>query len=334
MTSVTDIMRAAIYRGPGGGEQIAFVERPIPAPGPDEVLIRVHAAGLNRPDLLQRAGTYLPSPGVTDIPGLEVAGEIVAAGSAVAEFHKGQAVMALLAGGGYADYAVAPQGQCLPLPSGWDFIAGGAFPETFFTVWANVFDRGGLRPGETLLVHGGASGIGTAAIQLGHHGGAHVIVTAGSDNKCNKCKQLGANLAINYRQEDFVARVMEETKGAGANVILDMVGGEYIARNLRCLARDGRLVQIAFQNGSIAKLDLAHVMVKRQWITGSTLRPRTVAEKSAIASGLRQRFWPLLEKGAIRPVVDRLFRFEELRSAQDYLEEGKHFGKIVLKFAI
>jgi putative PIG3 family NAD(P)H quinone oxidoreductase len=263
--------------------------RPVPVPATGEVLIEVAAAGVNRPDILQRQGGYAPPPGASDIPGLEIAGRIVALGEGAGPWKVGDRVCALVAGGGYAEYCTAPAPQCLPVPDGYDMTQAAALPETFFTVWTNVFDRARLQPGEAFLVHGGSSGIGTTAIQLARAFGARVFATAGSADKCDACRRLGAELAVNYRTEDFVAKVLEATGGRGADVILDMVGGDYIGRNLKCLAVEGRLVQIAFLKGSKTEIDLLPLMLKRQTVTGSTLRPRSVAEKGAIAQALRDK---------------------------------------------
>lgn len=324
-------MRAIEILAPGGPENLNICERPIPVPSAMEILIKVGAAGVNRPDILQRLGKYAPPPGTTDIPGLEVAGVVESMGKDVSGWQKGDRVMALLAGGGYAEYALAPALQCLPIPSPWRDEIAASFPETFFTVWTNVFERGGLKSGQSLLIHGGGSGIGTAAIQLAHHFGAQVFVTAGSEEKCEKCRILGADIAINYRKEDFVDILMKQTDGKGVNVILDMIGGNYIERNLRLLAIEGRLVQIAFQEGSIATINFAPMMVKRQWITGSTLRPRSPEEKGAIAQALKTHIYPALENNKIKPVLDRVFPLEKVADAHRYMEKGAHFGNIVLK---
>jgi putative PIG3 family NAD(P)H quinone oxidoreductase len=316
---------------PGGPEVLRPGRREVPRPGAGEVLIRVAAAGVNRPDVMQRQGHYPPPPGASDIPGLEVAGTIAALGEGVREWSVGDAVCALLAGGGYAEMAVAPVPQCLPLPRGLDFVMAAALPETFFTVWTNVFERGRLREGETLLVHGGASGIGTAAISLAHALGARVLATAGSPEKCAACLRLGAERAIDHTREDFVAAVDEATGGRGVDVVLDMVGGDYTPRNLRCLALEGRLVQIAFLRGPRVEVDLLTVMQRRLTLTGSTLRPRGVAEKGAIARALRERVWPLLEQGRVAPVVHATFPLEQAAEAHRLMESGRHVGKIVLR---
>jgi putative PIG3 family NAD(P)H quinone oxidoreductase len=294
------------------------------------VLIRVAAAGVNRPDLMQREGKYAPPPGVTDIPGLEVAGSIVEVGPDVAGLALGDEVCALVQGGGYAEYCTAPSAQCLPIPAGLSLVEAAALPETFFTVWHNVFERGRLAAGESLLVHGGASGIGTTAIQLGRAFGARVFTTAGSATKCAACVALGAERAIDYHGEDFVAVVRDATGGRGVDVILDMVGGDYTARNLECLAVEGRLVQIAFLQGPKSRLNLLPVLQKRLTITGSTLRPRSVEDKGRIAAALRKEVWPLLARGVVRPVIHATFPLPEAFRAHAVLEEGAHIGKVVL----
>jgi len=323
-------MTAIEIAKPGGPEALQPARRPVPAPGAGEVLIRVVAAGINRPDILQRQGGYPPPPGASDIPGLEVAGRIVAVGDGTEPWQVGDPVCALVAGGGYAEYCIAPAAQCLPLPGKLDMTQAAALPETFFTVWTNVFDRGRLKSGETFLVHGGSSGIGTTAIQLAHAFGARVIATAGSAEKCAACRKLGADIAINYHDEDFVAKSMEATGGRGADVILDMVGGDYILRNLKCLAVEGRLVQIAFLKGSTAEINLLPLMLKRQTVTGSTLRPRSVAEKGVIAESLREKVWPLLEAGRIAPVIHATFPLAQAAEAHRLMESSAHVGKIVL----
>jgi len=326
-------MQAIEIVQPGGSECLRLTQRPIPKPGPQEILIKIHAAGINRPDILQREGKYQPPPGTTDIPGLEVAGLVAATGENVETWQLGQRVMALLAGGGYAQYALAPVSQCLPIPAHWSDEIAACFPETFFTIWTNVFERGGLKTGQTFLVHGGASGIGTTAIQLAHHFGAVVFTSAGNEEKCQRCRMLGADIAINYRQENFVDIVKSATQGIGVDLILDMVGGDYIERNLRVLAPEGKLVQIAFMKGSIATVNFSHLMVNRQWITGSTLRPRTIGEKGAIAQALQKHVWPLLENEKVTPVLNKIFSLEEASLAHDYLESGENFGKIALQIS-
>jgi NADPH2:quinone reductase len=294
------------------------------------VLIKVAAAGVNRPDAMQRRGGYAPPPGASDIPGLEVAGTIVETAPDVSSWRAGDRVCALVAGGGYAEYCAAPAPQCLPLPRGLDASAAAGIPETFFTVWTNVFERGRLAAGEWLLVHGGSSGIGTTAIQLARARGSHVIVTAGSAEKCAACVALGADHAINYREADFVALARSLTGGRGVDVVLDMVGGEYVQRNIDVLALEGRLVQIAFQAGSTTRVNLGPVLRQRLTITGSTLRPRTIAEKGAIAAALRREVWPLLEAGTVRPIIFRTFPLAQAAEAHRVLEAGEHIGKLIL----
>ncbi|MGH7054707.1 MAG: NAD(P)H-quinone oxidoreductase [Stellaceae bacterium] len=317
----------------GGPEVLAVETGPVPTPGPGEVLIRVAYAGVNRPDVMQRRGLYPPPPGASPILGLEIAGEIVARGNGVTGFEDGERVCALVAGGGYAEYCTAPAPQCLPVPKGLTLAEAAALPETFFTVWTNVFDRGRLRTGETFLVHGGTSGIGTAAIQLAHAFGARVLATAGSAEKCAVCTKLGAAAAINYRTEDFVAVARRMTDGKGVDLILDMVGGSYFPRNLRALAVEGRLVQIAFQEGSEVSCNLTPIMTKRLTVTGSTLRPRSVAEKGAIAAALKDKVWPLIEASRVKPVIHKVFPLEEAAAAHALMEGGVHIGKIVLAVA-
>lgn len=311
-------------------QKLVVAARPVPKPGRGEVLVRVRAAGINRPDLLQRKGLYPPPPGVTDIPGLEIAGEIVTLGRGVKGLRRGQDVCALVAGGGYAEYCAVPAPQCLPIPKGLNFLQAASLPETFFTVWTNLFDRGQLKKGESLLIHGGASGIGTTAIQIAKAFGAKVAVTAGTDEKCKACLKLGARFAINYRTQDFVAEIGNVFAG-GVDVILDMVGGDYLQRNLRALAPYGRHVSIAMQHGRNAEIDLFQVMSKRLVLTGSTLRPQSVAVKGGIAKALKKNVWPLIAHKKIRPVVDRVFALDEAQNAHDYLESGHHVGKIVLR---
>ncbi len=314
----------------GGPDGLVPGHRPVPTAGAGEVLVAVEAAGVNRPDVLQRQGGYAPPPGASDIPGLEIAGRVVALGSGVAGWQIGDAVCALVAGGGYAEYCTAPAVQCLPPPKGYDMVRAAALPETFFTVWTNVFDRGRLRSGETFLVHGGTSGIGTTAIQLAKAFGARVFATAGGAEKSAACKRLGAEVAIDYRSEDFVEAVSKATDGRGADVILDMVGGDYITRNLKSLALEGRLVQIAFLKGSNVEINLLPLMVKRQTLTGSTLRPRSVAEKGAIAQALRAKVWPLLDAGRVAPVIHATFPLRKAADAHRLMESNTHIGKIML----
>jgi putative PIG3 family NAD(P)H quinone oxidoreductase len=316
---------------PGPPEVLRVVERPDPVPAAGEVLIRVAAAGVNRPDVMQRRGAYPPPPGASDIPGLEISGTIAALGDGVGEWRVGDQVCALVAGGGYATRCVAPAAQCLPIPASLDAIAAAAIPETFFTVWTNVFDRGGLRAGESALFHGGSSGIGTTAIQLAAARGVRVFATAGSDRKCRICEQLGAERAINYRATDFVEAVRAMTGGRGVDLILDIVGGSYVPRNLATLATDGRLVQIGFMEGEpTAAVDFRRVLGRRLTITGSTLRPRSVEEKGQIAAALRRDVWPLIEHGAVKPIVYRTFPLAGAAAAHRLMESSEHVGKIVL----
>lgn len=326
-------MRAIETSQPGGPEVLRLCERPAPQAGAGEVLLRVRAFGINRPDVLQRRGLYPPPAGAPDIPGLEVCGEIVSGDLDGAGFQVGDLVCALLAGGGYAEYCVAPTGQCLPLPVGLSPEKGAALPETLFTVWHNVFERGQLHAGETLLVQGGSSGIGTSAIQLAVAAGARVIATAGSAEKCDACIDLGAELAINYRTQDFVDAVLTKTEQRGADVVLDMVAGSYLAREQRCLAEEGRLVVIAVQGGVQAEIDAGLLMRKRQILTGSTLRNRSVAVKSGIARALRETVWPWIEQGRVRPVIDTTFEAEQIVQAHQRMEQGLHIGKLVARWA-
>lgn len=323
-------MIAVAVTAPGGPEVLQVVERPDPVAGPGELLIDVAAAGVNRPDLLQRAGGYPPPAGASDLPGLEVAGTVAAVGDGVSEWRVGDRVCALLAGGGYASRCVAPAPQCLPVPAPLDFVSAAAVPEAFFTVWTNVFDRGRLCAGERVLVHGGTSGIGTTAIQLAAARGVTVYATAGSDAKARACERLGAVRGIDYRTEDFVAVVKAATAGRGVDLVLDIVGGSYVSRNLAVLAPEGRLVQIGLMEGSVASIDLWPILAKRLTITGSTLRPRSVAEKGAIATALRAEVWPLLERRVIAPVVDRTFPLARAADAHRFMESSAHVGKIVL----
>ena len=320
-------MRAVEISQPGGPDVLQLAERPRPVPGQGEVLIRVAYAGINRPDALQRAGSYAPPLGASDLPGLEASGVVEALRTGVSEWAVGDAVCALLPGGGYAEYVTTPAAHCLPVPTGMGLDQAACLPETYFTVWTNVFMRGGLKAGETFLVHGGTSGIGTTAIQLARVFGARVFATAGSADKCAVCEQLGAERAINYRDEDFVAVLRE---AGGADLILDMVGGDYIRRNVKALNPDGRLVFIAFLGGPKVEVNFAEVMVKRLTLTGSTLRPQSVAAKAAIAEDLRQKVWPLLDAGRIVPVMDRTFDLADAAQAHSALE-ADHVGKIVLK---
>ncbi|MES2754556.1 MAG: NAD(P)H-quinone oxidoreductase [Pseudomonadota bacterium] len=323
-------MTAIDPAAPGGPEVLVPVTRPVPAPGPDEVLIGVAAAGVNRPDVLQRMGGYAPPPGATTIMGLELAGEVVAVGAGVPPEMIGQPVCALVAGGGYAEYAVAPLGQTLPVPEALTMVEAAAMPETLFTVWTNLFERAWATEGDTVLVHGGTSGIGTMAIALGQLFGLTVIVTAGSDAKCAAAVELGAAHAINYKTEDFVARVKNITGGAGCAAVLDMVGGDYVARNLQCLADDGRHVSIAVQGGLMATIPVFEVMRRRLTLTGSTLRNRDVAFKSLVADELARTVWPHVEAGRLKPVIDRTFALADAADAHRRMEAGDHVGKIVL----
>jgi NADPH2:quinone reductase len=326
-------MRAIEIARFGSPEVLVETTRPTPLPGPGEALVRVLASGVNRPDVMQRKGNYPPPPGASDLPGLEVAGTVVAGDTAelaVAGLSLGDPVCALVAGGGYAEFCVAPLEQCLPAPPGLSMIEAASLPETFFTVWLNVFNLAGLKSGETLLVHGGASGIGVTAIQLGKAFGATVLVTAGSDDKCAACRALGADHAINYRTGDFVAEVKRFTEGRGAKVILDMVAGDYIAREIGCLATDGRIAVIAVMGGVKAEFNAGELLFRRLTITGSTLRPRPVAFKAAIAGELRERVWPLIASGRIRPVIAQVFPAAQASQAHTLMESNRHIGKIVL----
>jgi putative PIG3 family NAD(P)H quinone oxidoreductase len=323
-------MTAIAITEPGGPKVLRAEPRDVPKPGRGEILIRVRAAGVNRPDVSQRQGSYPPPPGASDLPGLEVAGEVAALGEEAARWQVGDAVCALTAGGGYAEYVKVHASNALPVPAGFTFTEAAALPETFFTVWHNVFQRGSLKAGETLLVHGGSSGIGTTAIQIATARGATVIVTAGSPAKCEACLRLGASRAIDYNAEDFVAVVKEVTGGKGANVILDMVGGDYVARNYVAAAEEGRIVQIATQRGAVASADFSRLMVKRLTHTGSTLRPRTVAFKGAVAAELEAEVWPLLAQRRITPQLDMIFPLRDAWRAHERMEEGSHIGKIVL----
>lgn len=314
----------------GAADNMVVAEGEKPVPGRGEVLIRVAAAGVNRPDIVQRAGFYPPPPGASPVLGLEVAGEVVSVGEGVERYTIGDRVCALTNGGGYAEFAAVPERQCLPVPQGLSMVEAAALPETFFTVWSNLFRRANLQRGEVLLVHGGSSGIGTAAIQIAQSLGARVFTTAGSDEKCRACEQLGAERAINYRREDFVDVVREATDGHGADVILDMVGGEYVDRNIQLAARDGRIVNIAFLGGAKVEVNMLPVMLKRLVLTGSTLRPEPAAVKAAIANDLEKRVWPLLAEGRIRPLIAATFALEQVADAHRLMESSSHIGKIVL----
>ena len=330
MTALPDTMQAIDPATSGGPEVLVAVERPVPRPAAGEVLIRVAAAGVNRPDVLQRKGGYPPPPGAPSIPGLEVAGEIVAIGENAEGVLIGQPVCALLAGGGYAQYAVAPAGQCLPVPDVLSMAEAAAIPETLFTVWTNLFERAYAAQGDTVLVHGGTSGIGTMAIALCALFGVRIIVTAGSDEKCEAARALGADHAINYATEDFVARVAAITGGAGVAAVLDMVGGDYLPRNLKCLADDGRHVSIAVQRGATAEVPIFEIMRRRLTLTGSTLRPRDAAFKALVADELARTVWPHVEAGRLKPVLDRTYPLAEAAEAHRRMEAGDHVGKIVL----
>jgi NADPH2:quinone reductase len=323
-------MTAVEIREPGPPQVLRAVQRPVPTPGPGEVLIRVVAAGVNRPDILQRKGMYPPPPGITDIPGLEVAGEVVALGAGVQEPALGARVCALVAGGGYAQHVAAPAPQCLPAPASLSLEEAAALPETFFTVWLNVFLRARLQRGETLLVHGGSSGIGTTAILLAKAFDARVLVTAGTAQKCAACRELGADLAINYHEGDFVAATLRATDGRGADVILDMVGGDYLARNAAAAAVEGRIALIATQGGAKAELDLRALMSKRLTITASSLRPQSVENKGRIAASLKANVWPLFESRGLKPVIHARFPLADAAAAHKLMESGAHIGKIVL----
>jgi putative PIG3 family NAD(P)H quinone oxidoreductase len=331
MASLPATMTAIDPDKPGGPEVLVPVERPVPQPGPGDVLIRVRAAGVNRPDVLQRLGLYPMPPGAPTIMGLEVAGEIVALGEGARRFEIGQRVCALVAGGGYAEYCPAPEGQCLPVPAGLSLIEAASLPETYFTVWSNLFERGYADEGDTVLVHGGTSGIGVTAILLGKALGLRVFVTCGSDAKCAAARALGADLAINYRTEDFAEVAQQATQGRGVDIVLDMVGGDYLPKNLVALAEDGRHVSIAFQRGPRAELDLTQVMRKRLTLSGSMLRPRPVAYKAALADSLTRDVWPLFGEGRLRAVVDSTFPLAQAAEAHRRMEAGDHVGKIVLE---
>jgi putative PIG3 family NAD(P)H quinone oxidoreductase len=330
VAAIPATMRHIAVEEPGPPDVLVLATGPVPAVPDDGVLIKVVAAGVNRPDVSQRRGTYPPPPGASPILGLEVAGHIVVRGPHAGPWQVGDAVCALVAGGGYAEYCAAPASQCLPVPAGLSMVEAAAVPETYFTVWTNVFQRGRLAAGETILIHGGTGGIGTTAIQLARAFGARVFTTAGSDAKCDVARALGAEVAINYHEQDFVDEVRSHTGGAGVNVILDIVGGPYLARNIASLAMEGRLVQIAFLEGSRVEVNLDRLMRKRLTLTGSTLRPRSSSEKGAIARELYERVWPLLAEGRVRPVIDRTFPLAEAVAAHARIESSAHVGKIVL----
>ena len=331
MPSLPSRMTAIGIKSPGGPEVLVPEERPVPAPGPSEILVRVRAAGVNRPDVMQRKGQYPPPPGAPDIPGLEIAGEVVTVGEKVRHWKTGDKVCALVSGGGYAEYCLTDESTALPVPKGYSFVEAAALPETFMTVWHNVFERGALKSGETLLIHGGSSGIGTTAIMLAKQFGAKVIVTAGSPEKCEACRKLGADVAIDYGKEDFVAATKQATNGKGADLILDMIGGDYVDRNFEAAAVEGRIVQIATQKGPKVTIDLRRLMLKRLTHTGSTLRARPVADKAAIARALQEQVWPLLESGKVRPVIDSTYPLARAAEAHTRMETSLHIGKIMLE---
>jgi len=330
MTDLPQTMTAIGFEAPGGPEVLKPQTRPVPMPGPGEILVAVAAAGINRPDVLQRKGGYAPPPGASDIPGLEIAGKVVALGQGATRFAIGDTVCGLVAGGGYAQYATVHESNALPVPAGLSLIEAGGIPETFFTVWVNVFQRGRLTSGESFMVHGGTSGIGTTAIQLAKAFGATVIATAGSAQKCQACRDLGADHAVNYREEDFVAASKQATAGRGVDLILDMVGGDYIDRNYEAAAESGRIAQIAFLNGPKAEVDFRKLMMKRLTHTGSTLRPRSIAEKAAIAADLAAKVWPLLAAGRCKPLIHATFPYTQAAAAHALMESNAHIGKIVL----
>jgi NADPH2:quinone reductase len=323
-------MTAIVIRSPGEPDMLVPQERPVSPPGEHEVLVKVAAAGVNRPDVMQRKGLYPPPPGATDIPGLEIGGEVVALGAKVERWKPGDKVMGLVVGGGYAQFCPVHESHALPIPDNLSMLQAAAIPETFFTVWHNVFERGALKTGETLLVHGGSSGIGTAAIQLAKANGAHVIVTAGTPDKCQACRALGADVAVNYKNEDFVAATKAATHGRGADVILDMVGGDYIERNYEAAAVEGRVVQIAFVGSPKATVDFRRIMLKRLTHTGSTLRARSIEDKGAIARAVEQHVLPLIAGGRVKPVIDSSFALDEAALAHARMESSAHIGKIVL----
>jgi NADPH2:quinone reductase len=330
MTALPVHMTVIAIQAPGGPDMLVPVERPLPAPGDHEVLVKVAAAGVNRPDVMQRKGLYPPPAGAPDIPGLEIAGEVIKLGAKVTRWQPGDRVMALVVGGGYAQFCLAHESHALPIPENLSAIEAAAIPETFFTVWHNAFERGGLKPGETLLVHGGSSGIGTAAIQLAKALGSRVITTAGTAEKCEACRALGADLAVNYRSEDFVAATKAATGGRGANVILDMVGGDYIERNYEAAAVEGHVVQIAFQGSPKANVDFRRIMLKRLIHTGSTLRARSVEDKAMIARAVEEHVLPLIAAGRVKPVIDSTFPLKQAAAAHARMESSVHIGKIVL----
>ena len=331
MNSTAKSMKYIKIEEHGSPEVLKLDSMPIPEPGPGEVLIRVAAAGVNRPDVMQRKGLYPPPPGATDVPGLEVSGTVVSAGENVTEPVVGDEVCALVVSGGYAEYCLAAASLCLPIPGGISLVDAAGIPETFFTVWTNVFERGQLKSGESILVHGGSSGIGTTAIQLGKAFGATVYTTAGTTEKCEFCEKLGADVAFNYREQDFSEEIKNLTEGKGVDVILDMVGGPYFPKNIGLLAVEGRLVQIALMQGSKAEVDFLALLLKRVTLTGSTLRPRSVEQKTEIAQALRKNVWPLLESGDVRPIIHQTFPLEKASEAHSLMESSTHIGKILLK---
>lgn len=333
MSSLPERMIAIGIKTPGGPEALAPEERPVPVPGPTDVLVRVKAAGVNRPDVMQRKGQYPPPPGAPDIPGLEIAGDVVAIGDKVTRWKVGDAICALVSGGGYAEYCLTDEATALSIPKGYSYVEAAAIPETFMTVWHNVFERGALKAGETILIHGGSSGIGTTAIMLAKQFGAKVFVTAGSPEKCEACRRLGADLAIDYKTEDFVAVVKEATGKKGVELILDMIGGDYVDRNFQAAAIDGRVVQIATMKGTKVTVDLRRLMLKRLTHTGSTLRARTTGDKAAIARAVQEKIWPLLETGKIRPVIDSTYPLAKASDAHARMETSLHIGKIMLEVA-
>ena len=328
--TLPDEMQVVEIREPGGPEVLVPATRPMPTPGPGEILIDTQAAGVNRPDVMQRMGEYPPPPGASDLPGLEVAGTVAALGADVTGWSLGDAVCALVPGGGYASHCIVPAPQCLPVPDGLSMVEAAALPETFFTVWDNLFTRGKLAKGETALIHGGSSGIGTTAIQLGTAFGAQVYATAGSAEKCTACEELGAVRAINYREDDFVSVMKEVTGGKGVDVVLDMVGGDYVGRNLATLGKGGRLVQIAFQKGTKAEIPVHMIMIKQIVFTGSTLRPRPIPEKGVIAQSLLENVWPLISAGKVKPLIHSTFPLQEASEAHALMDSSAHIGKIVL----
>jgi len=330
MSMPSTTMTAIVAREAGGPEVLVPAERKVPEPGPGEILIEVAAAGINRPDVLQRQGLYPPPKGASDILGMEVAGKVAALGPGAVRFKEGDLVCALVGGGGYAEFCVAPEATTLPVPRGLSLVEAAGLPEAVFTVWHNIFERGELKPGDWLLVHGGASGIGTTAIQMAVALGAKVIVTVGSAEKARACEALGAARAVNYREVDFVEAVREETGGHGANVILDMVGGDYIERNLKAAALEGHIVQIAFLKGSKVEIDLMRLMLRRLTLTGSTLRIQTIEAKARMAKAIEERIWPLIEEGRLKPVIDSTFKLEDAAAGHRRIDDPGHIGKIVL----